>query len=166
MSYPSTMMWGAGITRFFLAGLGDNDGGTVDLSTSIWAMIVPTEERYDGGAIRLALSDGTIVKRGDGYRLEINLTAKALTATDFAAVLRVINYASRGGRIMCQPHADVNMTVAVNPPESVDIQHTGDLYIGHDFSLTFTSEGLITQLPNSTGSGAAPAVMIPVIQGQ
>ena len=156
MAYPNEMLWGAGYTRFYLGGLGDNDGGTVNLSTAISAMVVPREERYDGGAVRVALADGTVRNRMDGYRLEVTLTAKALTAAEVSALVRVINYAARGGRIMMQPHNEVNITFAVNPPQDVDIQHTGELYVGHDLNLTFTSEGLIKQLPMSTGNSVLP----------
>jgi hypothetical protein len=159
MAYPTTMLWGAGRCRFYLQGTADLDSGTVDLSTKIDAMLVPREVRTDGGALRMMLDDGTEVYRGNGFRIDVRLHGVGLTSAEVVEVMRVINYAKRGGRLYCQPHTDVNYKTQVNPPIDIPVTHTGEMYVGHDIDLTFTGANVRVALPLSAADGDDPPTL-------
>jgi hypothetical protein len=160
VSYPENLIWGTGAPKFYIGeipGAGGRALRGVDGGEGYDASIISPPHpavidiqfqpvRKDGGDIEIALSDGQLFQREDGYRLALTLQWTNLTASQFAQVLKVYN-AVRRYSVYVQPHSDVALTYEVGMAR---IAHalTGNLYLAHDATLIITGSEILPEVPS------------------
>jgi len=170
MSYPNTIWGGTGVPEITLVaarrggvrgvngGVGFYYGNTFELDNPSDISIGFEPVRFDGGPVRVTLSNGKIIPRQDGYRVKITISWTNLDTSDMKELVNIFNWQSTG-LIYLRPHNDVNERYKVIMTSNFDPSLTGNLYLAHDITVTFIGVDVLKTIPASSGGfGGHPLV--------